>query len=224
MFDRPHPLITLLAALSMLSLLACDRSSPPQQPIAQPSNAVAQAAEQGALATPSSQPSPGEKTSDVVAMPPGADENPAAISQWLGTFPSSAQRVELSPEQWKEKLTDKEFYVLRKSGTERAFTGDLLDNHEEGIYTCAGCGAPLFSSHTKFKSGTGWPSFYQPIEAGRVGEEKDATLGMVRTEVHCQKCGGHLGHVFDDGPEPTGLRYCINAVSLNFSPVQANRD
>jgi peptide-methionine (R)-S-oxide reductase len=106
--------------------------------------------------------------------------------------------------------------VLRQEGTESAFTGRWHDNHARGIYRCAGCGAPLFHSAHKFESGTGWPSFYRPIEEGRVERDVDSSHGMVRNEVHCARCGGHLGHVFDDGPRPTGLRYCINSISLDF--------
>lgn len=123
-----------------------------------------------------------------------------------------------SQAEWKEELTDMEYYVLREAGTERSFTGDLWDNKADGTYTCRGCGLPLFSSSTKFKSGTGWPSFYQPISSKYVGEDTDYKIGYARTEVHCARCGGHLGHVFPDGPKPTGLRYCINSVSLDFLP------
>ncbi|MCB0662900.1 MAG: peptide-methionine (R)-S-oxide reductase MsrB [Saprospiraceae bacterium] len=128
----------------------------------------------------------------------------------------SIKKVVKSAAEWKAELSDMEYYVLREKGTERAFTGDLWDNKKEGTYTCAACGLPLFSSDTKFKSGTGWPSFYQPLNSYCVEEDSDNTHGMVRTEVLCNRCGGHLGHVFDDGPNPTGLRYCINSVSLNF--------
>ncbi len=124
-------------------------------------------------------------------------------------------RVEKSQDEWKKQLTKEEFYVLREEGTERAGTGDLLKNHDRGVFTCAACGLPLFNSDTKFESGTGWPSFYQPLE-GAVSVGKDNTHGMSRDEVECARCGGHLGHVFDDGPQPTGLRYCMNSVSMDF--------
>ena len=134
------------------------------------------------------------------------------------------ERVIKSDEEWRQILDENEYYILREHGTERAFSGDLWDSKEHGVYTCAACGLPLFSSDTKFKSGTGWPSYYQPIDTNAVGTTEDRTFGMVRTEVHCARCGGHLGHIFDDGPPPTGLRYCINSASLDFEPDDAAAD
>ncbi len=124
--------------------------------------------------------------------------------------------IEKSEKDWEALLSDQEFYVLRKKGTERSFTGQYWDSKEDGVYTCNGCGLPLFESQTKFKSGTGWPSYYKPIEKEYIREDTDYDLGYARTEVMCNRCGGHLGHVFPDGPPPTGLRYCINSVSLDF--------
>lgn len=128
---------------------------------------------------------------------------------------NSSYSVHKTDEEWKADLSDLEYNVIREKGTERAFTGDLLDNKAEGTYTCRACGHPLFQSDTKFKSGTGWPSFYQGIE-GHIEEDVDRTYGMTRTEILCNNCGGHLGHVFEDGPAPTGLRYCVNSASLDF--------
>ncbi len=119
-------------------------------------------------------------------------------------------------EKWREKLTDEEFAVCRQKGTERPFTGKFYKNTQAGIYTCICCGEPLFASLTKYDSGSGWPSFYEPLPDSAVEEETDSSHGMVRTEVHCGKCGSHLGHVFADGPAPTGMRYCINSISLDF--------
>jgi len=123
-----------------------------------------------------------------------------------------------SETEWKQELTPEQYRILRKKGTERAFTGQYYDHHERGTYECAGCGADLFRSEDKFDSGSGWPSFTRPAQEEAVEREQDHTLGMARTEVHCAACGGHLGHVFPDGPKPTGLRYCINSASLDFEP------
>lgn len=121
-----------------------------------------------------------------------------------------------SEEEWKKILTPEQYRVLREKGTERAYTGEYWNHFEEGVYKCAGCGAELFSSDTKFDSHCGWPSYFTPLAGDRVIYKEDRSYGMIRTEVLCAKCGGHLGHVFDDGPEPTGLRYCINSVALVF--------
>lgn len=125
-------------------------------------------------------------------------------------------KIVKSEEEWKNELSPEEYRVLREKGTERAFTGAYWNNHEDGVYLCAACGQELFDSETKFESGTGWPSFFAPLSKEAVEEETDISFGMVRTEVNCSKCGGHLGHVFNDGPKPTKMRYCINSVSLKF--------
>jgi peptide-methionine (R)-S-oxide reductase len=119
-------------------------------------------------------------------------------------------------EQWREKLTPEQYRVLREKGTEAPFTGEYWDAKDEGVYRCAGCGVELFASDTKYDSGCGWPSFYAPVDQARIASEDDRSHGMRRTEVLCQSCGGHLGHVFPDGPEPTGLRYCINSAALKL--------
>jgi peptide-methionine (R)-S-oxide reductase len=131
-----------------------------------------------------------------------------------------ADKVAKSDGEWRQELTPEQYEVLRKKGTERAFTGQYWNNHEQGVYRCAGCGAELFSSDTKYDSGSGWPSFTQPMAEDRVETETDRSHGMIRTEVMCERCGGHLGHVFEDGPAPTNLRYCINSASLKFDPSE----
>ena len=128
------------------------------------------------------------------------------------------EKITKTDEEWKQLLTPEQYRVLRKHGTEKAFSGEYWNNHEKGVYVCAACGLPLFSSENKFESGTGWPSFWKPIKDEDVATREDRSFFMRRTEVHCARCGGHLGHLFDDGPKPTGLRYCINSVSLKFVP------
>jgi len=150
-----------------------------------------------------------------------------AIAQFLGWGSRPAQasenekfEVTRTEAEWRNLLTANQFAVLRQEGTERPYTSPLNDEHRAGRFSCAGCALDLFSSKTKFDSHTGWPSFWQPLDKA-VGERQDRSFGMARTEVHCRRCGGHLGHVFDDGPRPTGLRYCMNGVAMKFTPGPA---
>jgi methionine-R-sulfoxide reductase len=147
-------------------------------------------------------------TNSVTVRLIGSDGKPAPVS----VIP----RVVKSDAQWEKQLGPEAYRILRAKGTEPPFCGNLLDNHKDGVYFCAGCGLPLFSSGSKFHSGTGWPSFYQPFAKENITELRDASHGMIRTEILCTLCGGHLGHVFDDGPAPTGLRYCLNSAALTF--------
>jgi peptide-methionine (R)-S-oxide reductase len=144
--------------------------------------------------------------------------------RWLTASTARAAEkfeIEKTDAEWRAQLTPQQYDILRKEGTEPPWSSPLLKEHRKGIFACAGCDLPLFSSETKFDSGTGWPSFYQPLP-NAVGTTEDRTFGIVRTEVHCHRCGGHLGHVFDDGPKPTGLRYCMDGLALNFHPAAAS--
>lgn len=152
---------------------------------------------------------------EAAVTPPKATKAPATNSASADDV-FDGKKIEKTDEEWKTLLTAEQFHILREEGTERPYTGEYAETHEDGDYYCAACHLKLFSSKTKFESGTGWPSFYQPINKKNVMEKTDRSLGDVRIEVECARCGGHLGHVFDDGPRPTGLRYCMNSASLKF--------
>jgi peptide-methionine (R)-S-oxide reductase len=132
----------------------------------------------------------------------------------------NSPKIQKSDAEWREELSPEQYRILRQAGTERAFTGPFWNSKEKGLYRCAGCGEELFVSDTKFDSGCGWPSYFEPVKEGAITEYRDVSHGMVRTEVRCANCDGHLGHVFPDGPPPTGLRYCINGHSMTFEPLK----
>ncbi|HVR96890.1 MAG TPA: peptide-methionine (R)-S-oxide reductase MsrB [Thermoanaerobaculia bacterium] len=157
-------------------------------------------------------------TMDVAAAP--TEKVAEKGTKFVDSKGNTIERIVKSDDEWKKEMTAEEFQVMRKQGTERAFTGKYWNTHEKGTYLCGACGLELFSSDTKFDSGTGWPSFWQPLDPTHVATETDRAWGMARTEVHCARCGAHLGHVFDDGPKPTGQRYCMNSVSLDFKKAE----
>jgi peptide-methionine (R)-S-oxide reductase len=156
-----------------------------------------------------------------------AEESIATTRDGDAAMPDEADEfanIEKSDEEWRRQLTREQYYVTRQHGTERAFTGPNWDNKEHGVYSCVGCGLPLFSSETKYESGTGWPSFWEPLKETSVETQVDVSYFSRRTEVHCRRCKGHLGHVFEDGPDPTGLRYCMNGVAMKFEPAKEATD
>ncbi len=155
--------------------------------------------------------------SDAAYCPPGDSKSACGLPSRVVIDMSKAQ-VKRTDAEWRARLTPEQYRVARQQGTEYPFRNEYWDNHADGVYFCVGCDTPLFDSRHKFDSGTGWPSYWQPLEKAFIGEERDSSWGMLRVEVHCAVCGSHLGHVFEDGPDPTGLRYCINSASLKFMP------
>ena len=194
------PLARTLAVLGSLAALAAVLST---TSLAEPAGPAAAGAD--------------ELVTDTTATAAPTDSLGNPLPQRFADLPRDADgNVTLSDEQWQQRLTKQQYYVARNEGTERAFSNEYWDNKDEGLYRCVGCGEPLFTSAEKYKSGTGWPSFWQPIDPRQVATKTDRSFFSTRTEVHCAHCESHLGHVFEDGPEPTGLRYCMNSAAMLF--------